>query len=127
MDAGETRSRPTVWFREFNEEPIPEQEPLSGFLIQFSLFEASMGAEYLALPRKLTAPQVEQLTEALHLVPLRPSGPGHLPTSMWPPASSCMSATRTAKHSMPGQVPPTEAPWARWPTSSAIGWNRFDG
>lgn len=39
---------PTVWFREFDEEQIAEQEPLSGFLIQFSLFEASMGADYLA-------------------------------------------------------------------------------
>ncbi|MFF3019453.1 hypothetical protein [Streptomyces sp. NPDC057939] len=63
---------PTVWFREFAEEPIAEQEPLSGFLIQFSLFEASMGADYLALPRRLTATQVAQLTQALHLVPLRP-------------------------------------------------------
>ncbi len=52
---------PTVWFREFDEEPIAEQEPLSGFLIQFSLFEASMGADYLALPRKLTAQEVEAL------------------------------------------------------------------
>ncbi|WP_393063410.1 hypothetical protein [Streptomyces sp. LN549] len=66
---------PTVWFREFDEEPIAEQEPLSGFLIQFSLFEASMGADYLALPNRLTAPQVEQLTQALHLVPLRPFWP----------------------------------------------------
>ncbi|MFD9058201.1 hypothetical protein ACFWCM_23220 [Streptomyces albidoflavus] len=66
---------PTVWFREFDEEPIAEQEPLSGFLIQFSLFEASMSADYLALPRRLTAAQVAQLTEALHLVPLRPFWP----------------------------------------------------
>ncbi|MEV7297766.1 hypothetical protein AB0N79_40195 [Streptomyces microflavus] len=66
---------PTVWFREFGEEPIAEQEPLSGFLTQFSLFEASMGADYLAPTRKLTAPQVEQLTEPLHLVPLRPIWP----------------------------------------------------
>ncbi|MFJ2223348.1 hypothetical protein ACIOFY_25310 [Streptomyces anulatus] len=66
---------PTVWFREFDEEPIAEQEPLSGFLIQFSLFEASMSADYLALPRRLTAAQVAQLTEELHLVPLRPFWP----------------------------------------------------
>ncbi|MFE4256538.1 hypothetical protein ACFRU3_45415 [Streptomyces sp. NPDC056910] len=66
---------PTVWFREFDEEPIAEQEPLSGFLIQFSLFEASMGAGYLALPRRLTATQVAQLTQALHPVPLRPFWP----------------------------------------------------
>lgn len=66
---------PTVWFREFDEEPIAEQEPLSGFLIQFSLFEASMSADYRALPRRLTATQVAQLTETLNLVPLRPFWP----------------------------------------------------
>ncbi|MFF2579841.1 hypothetical protein [Streptomyces goshikiensis] len=66
---------PTVWFREFDEEPIAEQEPLSGFLIQFSLFEASMSADYLALQRRLTVAQVARLTEALHLVPLGPFWP----------------------------------------------------
>ncbi|MFE2274155.1 hypothetical protein ACFXB4_33640 [Streptomyces lavendulae] len=66
---------PTVWFREFDEEPIAEQEPLSGFLIQFSLFEAVMSAEYRALPRRLTAAQAARLTEALNLVPLRPFWP----------------------------------------------------
>ncbi|MFE9170478.1 hypothetical protein ACFYNZ_13290 [Streptomyces kebangsaanensis] len=71
----EAEPDPTVWFRVFDEEPVAEQEPLSGFLIQFSLFEASMGADYLALPRKLTAAQVEQFTQALHPVPLRPFWP----------------------------------------------------
>ncbi|MEW2372544.1 hypothetical protein AB0940_24705 [Streptomyces sp. NPDC006656] len=71
----EPEADPTVWFREFDEEPIAEQEPLSGFLLQFSLFEASMSADYQALPRRLTAVQVARLTEALHLVPLRPFWP----------------------------------------------------
>lgn len=31
-----------------------------------------MGAEYLALPRRLTAPQLDHLPQALHSVPLRP-------------------------------------------------------
>ncbi len=66
---------PTVWFREHDEPPIAEQEPLSGFLIQFSLFEASMGADYVALSRQLTAQQVNRLTEGLHPVPLRPFWP----------------------------------------------------
>ena len=67
---------PTVWFCEDDEEPIAEQEPLSGFLIQFSLFEAAMSADYRALPRKLSATQVQQLTQALQPVPLRPFWPG---------------------------------------------------
>ncbi|MFE1414357.1 hypothetical protein ACFW6F_26700 [Streptomyces sp. NPDC058746] len=71
----EPEADPTVWFGEFDQEPIAEQEPLSGFLIQFSLFEACMGAKYLALPRRLDAPQVEQLAQALHPVPLRPFWP----------------------------------------------------
>lgn len=46
---GGPEADPTVWFREYDEPPIAEQEPLSGFLIQFSLYEASMGADYVAL------------------------------------------------------------------------------
>ncbi|MCX4738568.1 hypothetical protein [Streptomyces antibioticus] len=40
---GEEETDPTVWFCEDGEGPIAEQEPLSGFLLQFSLFEAAMG------------------------------------------------------------------------------------
>jgi hypothetical protein len=67
---------PTVWFREYDEPPIAEQEPLSGFLIQFSLYEASMGADYVARSCQLTAQQVDLLTERLLPVPLRPFRPG---------------------------------------------------
>ncbi|WP_377267577.1 hypothetical protein [Peterkaempfera sp. SMS 1(5)a] len=63
---------PTVWFRESDEPAIAEQEPLSGFLIQFSLYEASMGADYRAHTNAITAEQVERLTSALRPVPLRP-------------------------------------------------------
>ncbi|MEU1032193.1 hypothetical protein ABZ402_26375 [Streptomyces mirabilis] len=67
---------PTVWFREYDEPPIAEQEPLSGFLIQFSLYEASMGADYVARSCQLTAQQVDLLTERLLPVPLCPFRPG---------------------------------------------------
>ncbi|MEU9447647.1 hypothetical protein [Streptomyces sp. NPDC048277] len=63
---------PTVWFREYDEPPIAEQEPLSGFLIQFSLYEASMGADYVALCDQVTEQQLDRLTEGLLPVPLRP-------------------------------------------------------
>ncbi|MFE5140675.1 hypothetical protein ACFRDV_23845 [Streptomyces fagopyri] len=63
---------PIVWFRAYDEPPIAEQEPLSGFLIQFSLYEAAMGADYVALSRQLTGQQVDRLTERLPPVPLRP-------------------------------------------------------
>ncbi|MGW1874655.1 hypothetical protein [Streptomyces sp. NPDC001975] len=63
---------PTIWFREYDEPPIAEQEPLSGFLIQFSLYEASVGAEYVALCDQVTEQQLDRLTEGLLPVPLRP-------------------------------------------------------
>ncbi|WP_406266435.1 hypothetical protein OH779_20405 [Actinacidiphila glaucinigra] len=69
---GEPEDDPTVWYREDDEPPIAELEPLSGFLIQFSLFEASMGADYKALSREISGEQVQQLTEGLRVVPLRP-------------------------------------------------------
>ncbi|MFF4548829.1 hypothetical protein [Streptomyces sp. NPDC001435] len=56
---------PTVWLREYDEPPVAEQEPLSGFPIQFSLCEAAMGADHLELRNRLTARQVERLTERL--------------------------------------------------------------
>ncbi|WP_431959113.1 hypothetical protein [Actinacidiphila sp. bgisy160] len=73
---GEPEGDPTVWYREDAEPPIAELEPLSGFLVQFSLFEASMGADYKALSREISGEQVQQLTEGLRLVPLRPFWPG---------------------------------------------------
>ncbi|MEU1160375.1 hypothetical protein ABZ372_05980 [Streptomyces sp. NPDC005921] len=67
---------PTVWFREYDEPAIAEQEPLSGFLIQFSLYEASMGADYVALSCQLNVEQVDRLAQELLPVPLRPFWPG---------------------------------------------------
>lgn len=101
---------PTVRFREFDEEPIAEQEPLSGFLIQFSLFEASMAADYLALPRRLTTPQLDRLTQAVHLVPLRSFRPWVPTRSYVLPGWSCVSAPRTARSSTPGAAPPPKRP-----------------
>ncbi|MFH9575594.1 hypothetical protein ACH4MG_34280 [Streptomyces sp. NPDC017454] len=117
---------PTVWFREFDEEPAAEQEPLSGFLIQFSLFEASMGADYLALPRRLTATQVAQLTQALHLVPLRPFWP-------WAPTHFYVAPGLVVRVSNEGGE--EFAVWAGATHRSAlepladlpVDWIRFDG
>ncbi|MEV5666930.1 hypothetical protein [Streptomyces flaveolus] len=71
----EPEDDPTVWFREFDEKPIAEQEPLSGFLLQFSLFEAAMSAHYLGHAHSLSDRQVAQLTAPLQHVPLRPFWP----------------------------------------------------
>jgi hypothetical protein len=71
-------SDPTVWFCEEPEEPVAEQEALSGFLLQYCLFEAVLSADYWAMPGSdsLTAHQIDRLTDGMHLVPLRPFWPG---------------------------------------------------
>lgn len=71
----EPGSDPTVWFRVGDGEPVAEEEPLSGFLIQFSLYEAALGADYVALPLPLTAAEVDRFTRGLTPVPLRPFRP----------------------------------------------------
>ncbi|MFJ3221782.1 hypothetical protein ACIPJS_00245 [Streptomyces sp. NPDC086783] len=73
---------PTVWFRGYDEPPIAEQESLSGFLLQFALFEAAMGADYLAIPHEPTGQQVRLLTAGLRRVPLRPFCPWY-PTEFY--------------------------------------------
>ncbi|GGQ38108.1 hypothetical protein GCM10010266_71780 [Streptomyces griseomycini] len=122
----EPEADPTVWFREFDEKPIAEQEPLSGFLIQFSLFEASMGADYLALPRKLTAPQVAKLTEALQFVPLRPFWPW-APTHFYVAPGLVVRVSSEDGEAFDVWAGATHrsalAPLADLP----IDWNRFDG
>ncbi|MEU3600915.1 hypothetical protein ABZ714_19655 [Streptomyces sp. NPDC006798] len=72
---GDGAEDPVVWFLDPDEEPVAEYEPLSGFLIQFTLFEASMGAEYSAEARSLTAGQTDRLVRPLSPVPLRPFWP----------------------------------------------------
>ncbi|MEV7860297.1 hypothetical protein AB0O86_16025 [Streptomyces hirsutus] len=124
---GGRESDPTVWFRGYDEPPIAEQEPLSGFLLQFALFEAAMGAEYLALPHEPTAQQVERLIEGLHPVPLRPFCPWY-PTRFYvapglvlhvsdPEGDDNFSVWAGAAHRS------ALAPL----TNVAIEWNQFDG
>ncbi|MEU3405388.1 hypothetical protein ABZ766_15825 [Streptomyces sp. NPDC006670] len=62
---------PEVWLTE-GDEPVPEQEPLSTFLLQFSLYEAAMTASYVAFPRALPKQLLPQLESCLRRVPLRP-------------------------------------------------------
>ncbi|MFE1877008.1 hypothetical protein ACFW9N_40195 [Streptomyces sp. NPDC059496] len=62
---------PEVWLTE-EVEPVPEQEPLSGFLLQFSLYEASMTAPYKAFSRALPRQLLPRLESCLHRLPLRP-------------------------------------------------------
>lgn len=71
----EPQDDPTVWFREYDDKPVTEQEPLSGFLLQFSLFEAAMSADYVGFVDSLSDRQVQQLTAPLQRVPLRSFGP----------------------------------------------------
>ncbi|MER6847015.1 hypothetical protein AB0A81_26410 [Streptomyces flaveolus] len=123
----EPEDDPTVWFREFDETPIAEQEPLSGFLLQFSLFEAAMSADYVGHAHSLSDRQVAQLTAPLQHVPLRP---------FWP-------RTRTRFYVAPGLVlyvidSLDDGKFDLWAGAthrsalqafpeSDVKWNRFDG
>ncbi|MFD0375033.1 hypothetical protein [Streptomyces sp. NPDC127112] len=69
LDAVDTD--PEVWLTE-ESELVPEQEPLSRFLLQFSLYEAAMTAPYKAFPRALPKQLLPRLENRLHRVPLRP-------------------------------------------------------
>ncbi|MEU6442627.1 hypothetical protein [Streptomyces sp. NPDC047046] len=117
---------PTVWFRALGAEPIAEREPLSGFLIQFSLFEACMGADYLALPRQLSAPQVEQLTETLQLVPLRPFWPW-APTHFYVAPGLVMHVSSEDGEAFDAWAGATHRSALAPLANSRIDWNRFDG
>ncbi|MFJ4686976.1 hypothetical protein [Streptomyces sp. NPDC088789] len=117
---------PAVWFLEPDEEPVAEQEPLSGFLIQFSLFEAAVGAKYTAMSGNLPAAQVEQLVRPLHPVPLR---------AFWPWAPTRFHvAPGLVLHVSPGYSGAYDV-WAGATHRSAlapladhpIDWTRFDG
>lgn len=63
---------PTVWTTE-NVEPIAELEPLSGFLMQFSLHEAAMSAPYYAILNRRPTHEGQRLIGRLHRVPLAPA------------------------------------------------------
>ncbi|MCK8679352.1 hypothetical protein [Streptomyces lichenis] len=122
----DAESDPTVWFREYDEEPVAEQEPLSGFLLQFSLFEASLGADYLALPRRLGAAQVELFTQALHPVPLRPFWPG-APTHFYVAPGLVVHVSSEDGEEFDVWAGATQRSaldrWADLP----VDWTRFDG
>lgn len=117
---------PTVWFCEYDEPPIAEQEPLSGFLIQFSLFEAAMGADYTALSALLTAQQVELLTERLHPVPLRPFWPS-VPTRFYVALGLVLHITDEGDDSFSTWAGATHRRALDPLADAAVEWTHFDG
>ncbi|MGW3153280.1 hypothetical protein [Streptomyces sp. NPDC001089] len=124
LDGPETD--PTVWFCEYDEPPVAEQEPLSGFLIQFSLFEAAMGADYMALSRRLTAQQVELFTEGLHPVPLRPFWPG-APTRFYVAPGLVLHITDERDDTFSTWAGATHRHALAPLADAAVEWTHFDG
>ncbi len=117
---------PTVWFSEDDQSAIAEQEPLSGFLIQFSLFEASMGADYVALSLRLTAEQVDRLAEALLLVPLRPFWPA-APTRFYVAPGLVLHVTDEGIGNGFSAWAGATHRSALAPLANLVEWDRFDG
>ncbi len=117
---------PTVWFRECDESAIAEQEPLSGFLLQFSLFEASMGADYVAHSLQLTARQTDRLTEDLLPVPLRPFWPA-APTRFYTAPGLVLHVTDEGGDNGFGAWAGATHRSALTPLADAVEWEHFDG
>jgi hypothetical protein len=63
---------PTVWTTGYAD-PVAEPEPLSGFLIQFSLHEAAMTASYTGILRHQPEEAISRLTSLWTEVPLKPA------------------------------------------------------
>jgi hypothetical protein len=124
LDGPETD--PVVWFCECDEPPIAEQEPLSGFLIQFSLFEAAMGADYMALSGRLTAQQVDHLTQGLHPVLLRPFWPG-APTRFYVAPGLVLLITDEGDDSFSTWAGATHRRALAPLADAAVEWTYFDG
>ncbi|MFE1849952.1 hypothetical protein [Streptomyces sp. NPDC059489] len=123
---GDGETDPTVWFCDDNERPIAEQEPLSGFLLQFSLFEAAMGADYLALPRLgLTAQQVDQLTKQLDPVPLRPFWPW-APTRFYVAPGLIMHVCEAGENKFEAWAGATHRSVLALLADATVEWSRFD-
>ncbi|MFJ5779112.1 hypothetical protein [Streptomyces sp. NPDC093094] len=67
-----SRPDPDVWIDQDGYELRREHQPLSGFLLQFALYETMMNAPYNALRADLAAEHVATLTAALTPVPWEP-------------------------------------------------------
>ncbi|MGW2686936.1 hypothetical protein ACWC6I_27735 [Streptomyces sp. NPDC001414] len=117
---------PTVWFREYDEPPIAEQEPLSGFLLQFSLYEASMGADYRAIPRTLAAQQVDKLTEGLLPVHLRPFWPW-VPTRFYVAPGLVLHVSDGGEDGFSAWAGATHRSALAPLADAPVEWSRFDG
>ncbi|MFI6938521.1 hypothetical protein ACIBI4_04555 [Streptomyces sp. NPDC050418] len=123
---GEPQADPTVWFRADNDNPVAEQEPLSGFLIQFALYEAAMGAEFLATALGVTPQQLEQLTAGLVRVPLRPFLPW-TPTDFYVAPGLVMHIGRSDDEQFEIWAGAAHRSALLALADSDIDWNTFDG
>ncbi|MGI5328374.1 hypothetical protein [Actinomadura nitritigenes] len=63
---------PVVWIDQDGYGLRREHQPMSGFLLQFALYEAMMNAPYKALRADLAAEHIDKLTAALTPVPWEP-------------------------------------------------------
>ncbi|MFI9183785.1 hypothetical protein ACIGXG_16355 [Streptomyces goshikiensis] len=78
-EPGGSDTDPTVWFEDSH--PVPEEEPLSRFLLQFALEEATLSAVYQASCNNLPRHLLPALESYLQRVPLRPFlSPADAPT-----------------------------------------------
>ncbi|WP_306371447.1 hypothetical protein [Nocardiopsis sp. CC223A] len=119
---------PAVWFVGEDGEAVPEEEPLSGFLLQFALHEAAVCADHLALAPDASAEEAAEVVAALRPVPLRPFLAPFSP-QLFHVAPGAVASVSPGRREGRFQV------WAGASHRSALAplrdlpvrWNRFDG
>ncbi|MET8829409.1 hypothetical protein ABZX40_26145 [Streptomyces sp. NPDC004610] len=117
---------PTVWFETDDGTLVPEAEPLSGFLLQFALYEAATSADYLALPHEPTPEQIERLTRDLHPVPLAPFLPSY-PTRFYVAPGLVLHLADAGDGYISAWAGATHRAALAPLTGTDTDWHRFDG
>ncbi|SHJ85647.1 hypothetical protein SAMN05421803_110161 [Nocardiopsis flavescens] len=117
---------PVVWFSVEGEEPVAEQEPLSGFLLQFALYEAAVCSGYGACASAVPAAQADAVTGALAPVPLRPFLAPWMPTLLYAGQDLVVSVSASGAlfDVWAGAAHPGALSALR---DLPLAWDRFDG
>ncbi|MFJ8747616.1 hypothetical protein ACIRL2_50860 [Embleya sp. NPDC127516] len=120
---------PTVWLSEDFERWYPEREPLSGFLLQYSLQEAALGAPYAAFGDGVPVPLLEAWLDTQSRVPLRTWAWHTDPTSFHvSPGLITMIRGETNDHTTGTvRIGAKHRDLLRPLTDSGIDWTTFDG
>jgi hypothetical protein len=117
-------SDPTVEYAGIVEEP--EREPLSAFLLQFLLYEASVSSPFRAFAT-VTAEQASRLVQPLHQVPLQPMRTPVDPTRHYVAPGLVVVTSTYPDGSVQVQAGSRHRSALRPLRDTDIAWDRYDG